>query len=151
MLSLIDLQKEDTRTPKYRLSEYQQYFGDAFMRRVIAVRDFSDVKAGDVGGWVEGEHNLSHDGDCWIYDDARVSEQACVRQDAVVMHDAQMFGRAVAFQNAVVCNEAMACDDVRLGTNAILWRDEIAHGDVIITGVLSQAAEVAPVKTRYLH
>ena len=46
--------------------------------RIVALRDFSDVKKGDVGGWVESEKNLSHDGDCWISGDAMVSGNSCV-------------------------------------------------------------------------
>jgi hypothetical protein len=34
--------------------------------RIKAVRDFSDVKKGDIGGYVESEDNLSHEGDCWV-------------------------------------------------------------------------------------
>ena len=32
-----------------------------------ALRDFSDVKTGDLGGFVEDEYTLSHAGSCWIY------------------------------------------------------------------------------------
>ena len=32
--------------------------------RVKALRDFNDVKKGDIGGYVEGEKNLSQYGDC---------------------------------------------------------------------------------------
>ena len=32
--------------------------------RVVALIDFGDVKTGDVGGFVESENNLSHDGLC---------------------------------------------------------------------------------------
>lgn len=35
--------------------------------RVKALKDFSDVKKGELGGYVQGEHNLSQEGDCWIY------------------------------------------------------------------------------------
>ena len=38
--------------------------------RIKAVKDFSNVKKGDIGGYIEGEKNLSHDGNCWIYDNA---------------------------------------------------------------------------------
>ena len=38
--------------------------------RIRALRDIpqQNVKAGDLGGYVEGEHNLSQDGDAWIRD-----------------------------------------------------------------------------------
>lgn len=32
-----------------------------------ARRDFARVKAGDLGGFVEGEHNLPQQGDAWVY------------------------------------------------------------------------------------
>ena len=40
--------------------------------RVKALKDFSNVKKGDIGGYVECESNLSHNGKCWIYDNAVV-------------------------------------------------------------------------------
>ena len=41
------------------------------------------VKVGDLGGLIEKEENLSHDGDCWVYDDARVFGDARVSGNAV--------------------------------------------------------------------
>ena len=45
-------------------------------KRVKALRDFADIRKGDVGGFVDGEHNLSHEGNCWIYDCAEVYDTA---------------------------------------------------------------------------
>lgn len=45
--------------------------GDLF--RLRAVKDFAGVKAGDLGGLVSGEHNLSQEGTCWIGAGVRVS------------------------------------------------------------------------------
>lgn len=39
--------------------------------RIRATKDFEDVKIGDFGGFVQNESNLSQEGDCWIYDEAR--------------------------------------------------------------------------------
>ncbi len=36
---------------------------------IKALKDFDDVKAGTIGG-IEKETNLSHEGNCWIYNDA---------------------------------------------------------------------------------
>jgi hypothetical protein len=47
---------------KYELRDY----GEAGMFRVVALRDFANVKKGERGGLVRGEHNLSHDGNCWL-------------------------------------------------------------------------------------
>ena len=62
--------------------------------RVVALRDFANVKAGDVGGFVESEINLSHDGFCWVSGDAEVSGNAWVSGDARVSGDAWVFGNA---------------------------------------------------------
>ena len=40
--------------------------------RIRALVDFSFVKAGDVGGWIEEEGNLSQSGNAWVYGDAEV-------------------------------------------------------------------------------
>ena len=67
--------------------------------RIRALRDFGDVHAGDVGGYIECERNLSQDGNAWVYDDARVSG------------DARVYGNARVCDNAWVCGNALVCGD----------------------------------------
>ena len=38
----------------------------------MACKDFGNIKKGDFGGYVESEKNLSHEGNCWVYDGAKV-------------------------------------------------------------------------------
>ena len=52
--------------------------------RIRSLRNFGTVKVGQLGGFVEKEENLSHEGNCFIYDDAVVCEDARVRDDAIV-------------------------------------------------------------------
>ena len=54
---------------KYRLGERESNG----LCRVIALLAFSDVAAGDVGGYVESERNLAHTGNAWVYGNAWVS------------------------------------------------------------------------------
>ena len=42
------------------------------LHRIKALKDFSDVKSGDFGGWIEKEENLSQMGDAWVYSNAEV-------------------------------------------------------------------------------
>lgn len=42
------------------------------LHRIKASVTFGDIKSGDIGGWIEREENLSHDGDAWVFGDARV-------------------------------------------------------------------------------
>lgn len=76
--------------------------------RIRALRDFGDVKMGDLGGYVESEKNLSHEGNCWIYDEA----VACC--DAVVKDDAVMRNEARAGQSAVISGDAELFGDARI-------------------------------------
>ena len=56
--------------------------------RIKALVDFGDVKAGELGGYLEKEENLDHDGDAWVFDNARVYGDARVFGDASVSGDA---------------------------------------------------------------
>ncbi|WP_294833300.1 hypothetical protein [uncultured Gilliamella sp.] len=59
-------------TRKYELTTEKTKHEGRTLYRIRALRDFEDVKMGDLGGFVECEINLSHSGDCWIYDDSKV-------------------------------------------------------------------------------
>ena len=58
--------------------------------RVVALIDFGNVKTGDVGGFVESENNLSHDGLCWVFGNAQVFGDARVFGNARVLGDAKV-------------------------------------------------------------
>ena len=55
------------------------------------------VSIGDLGGWIEKEENLSHDGSAWVYDNAKVWGNAEVYGNAKVWGDAQVWGNAEVF------------------------------------------------------
>ena len=62
--------------------------------RIKALIDFGDVKAGEMGGYVEKEGNLSHCGNAWVYGDALVCGDALVYGNALVYGDARVSGNA---------------------------------------------------------
>lgn len=64
--------------------------------RVRALKDFGNVKAGELGGLVSGYHNLSQEGYCWIFDDSTVSKDARVEDDAVVGKSSLLTDKAAA-------------------------------------------------------
>ena len=45
-------------------------FRNITVRRIRATIAFGVVKAGDLGGWIEKEENLSQEGDAWVYGNA---------------------------------------------------------------------------------
>lgn len=59
------------------------------LRRIKALRDIPDVcAAGDFGGWIKKEANLSHDDNAWVSRDAWVYGNAWVSGNAQVSGDA---------------------------------------------------------------
>ena len=62
--------------------------------RIKALVEFGNVKEGELGGFVEKEENLSHEGNAWVSGDARVFGNAWVSGDARVFGDAWVFGNA---------------------------------------------------------
>lgn len=100
--------------------------------RIKALKDFGDVKAGDMGGFVEKEENLSHEGPCWIYGDAMVYHNAKVKDNAIVRDYAHVYNDAQVLQNAIVENHARVFDEsyvfgnVRIKDNANVF----GHGRV---------------------
>lgn len=62
--------------------------------RIKSLIDFGDVKAGDLGGYVEKEENLSQSGNAWVYGNAEVYRNAFVCGNARVSGDACVSGDA---------------------------------------------------------
>lgn len=51
-------------------------FRTATLHRIRAVEEFGLVKVGDLGGWIEKEENLSHEGKAWVRGNAEVYDEA---------------------------------------------------------------------------
>ena len=69
---------------KYVLTEETIAIGAVTLHRIKAAKDFHNVKKGELGGYVENESNLSHDGSAWVYEDAGVYGNARVYGEAGV-------------------------------------------------------------------
>jgi carbonic anhydrase/acetyltransferase-like protein (isoleucine patch superfamily) len=100
---------------KYRLGERHP---TQELHRVVALRDFGDVRAGDIGGWIQQESNLSHDGNCWVSGNARVSDNAWVSGNARVSGNAGISGNARVSDNAWVSDNARVYGNARVYYNA---------------------------------
>lgn len=105
--------------------------------RIQALRDFSDVKKGDLGGFVESEGNLSQEGDCWIYDMAQAMEKSRVEDDACLRDCAKMYGSSLLKDKAQLQGCARMIQYACLADNAVAIDTEISGfaditGDVVI-------------------
>ena len=103
--------------------------------RIKALKDFYDVKKGDIGGYVESENNLSQLGDCWIYDNAKVYDNAFVmgnarvEDNARVHNNAQVCDNAIVRDNVQVWDNARVCDNAKVFVNAQVCDNAIVRDD----------------------
>lgn len=87
---------------KYEFTGEVKSIDEKMLHRIRAVRDIPEhnVKAGDLGGWLETEENLSHNGAAWVMNSAyvmgkaRVMGKALVADSALVMDSAYVTGKA---------------------------------------------------------
>lgn len=68
-----------TELKKYEFTGETLEYGGKTLRRIRAVRDFGNVKSGELGGWIESEENLSHSGNARVFGNARVSSESEIK------------------------------------------------------------------------
>lgn len=148
-------QTTKTMTKKFELTNETFYDEcvEARVYRIKALRDFGDVKAGDLGGFVEEESNLSHDGTCWIYDNAivcrgsKVSEEAEVRDTAVISDESYVWGNSRIYETPIVRSSrirgGVVHGDAVVHNADVLWRGEVKDTAYVTGGVIRDGAVVA--------
>lgn len=87
---------------KYTLTDETKEINGTVLRRIKATKTFSDVIEGTLGGWIENELNLSHEGGCWVYDDAQVYGLAQVKDNAKITKQASVYDNAIIDKDAQI-------------------------------------------------
>ena len=99
----------------------------AYGRTLFRVRYLCDIEnivaAGDIGGYIEGEYNLSQQGNSVVLGDAEVYGNAKVCGDAKVYGNAKVCGDAMVFGDAKVYGNAKVCGDAEVYGNAEVCGD----------------------------
>ena len=103
---------------KYKLTDETRQLHGRTLHRIVALCDFGNVKKGDKGGWIEKEENLSQNGECWVYDNARVFGNARVFDNAKVFGNARVYGNAQVFDNVWVFDNAWVYGNAQIFDNA---------------------------------
>ena len=104
------------------MAKKYEFTGDAHpnfksLWRIRALVDIPrhNVKAGDLGGWIDAYRCLSHTGDCWV------------GEEAVVFMNATVKGNALVKGNATVSHYAQVLDDAMVGQHALV----VGHSKVM--------------------
>lgn len=77
-------------------------FRNVTLHRIRAIVDFGIVKVGDLGGWIEDEKNLSHEGTSWISGNAEIWGDAEILGNADISGNAKIWGNAKILGNAEI-------------------------------------------------
>ncbi len=129
---------------KYEFTDETRTISGHVLHRIRALRDFANVKAGDLGGWIECENNLSHDGDCWIFDNACVFDQASVSGNARIADEAQVCDKATIEGDAEILDEACVNDNAHISEEAFIYGQAHIYGHADICGhtIISDNASI---------
>ena len=126
--------KEAEEVKKYELTSETKVFLGKTLYRIKALVQFGNVNAGDLGGWIEKEENLSQYGNAWVYGNAEVSGDARVYGNAEVSGDARVYGNARVSGDASVYGDASVSGGARVYGNARVSGDASVYGDAEVYG-----------------
>lgn len=133
------------------------------MYRIKALKDFTlisgeTVHAGDLGGYIESEDNLSHEGSCWVayrslvfgntapdeiyggtphitenayIKDSTVSENAVISGNAFILNS-HLSGKAKVYGDACIIENSMIGGNADIGGNAFVLGNAQVIGNIAI-------------------
>ncbi len=127
-----------------------------FLHRIRALRDIgSEIKAGDLGGFVESEGNLSFEAedDAWIFNDAIAAGEGHVDKGSVLRERAIVCGCAYASHGTEMSGDSRAEDDAyirgarlsrcaRVSGNGMVLQSPTTKAAPILTGSCSVYGKV---------
>ena len=114
---------------KFELTSTTKIWFGKTLYQIKALISFGDVEAGELGGYVEKDGNLSHDGNAWVYGNAQIFGNARVYGNACVFDDARVCGNAWVYDDARVCGNAWVYGDARVCGNARVYGDARVCGN----------------------
>lgn len=135
------------KTRKFELTDETKvcdYYPDrpCTVYRIRALKDMPavDVVAGDLGGYVEDENNLSHKGFCWVdgagcvIGRARVEDNAFVQGHATVADEAVVKGYAVVDGTAVIAGKAVVDENAIINEFGLVMGEARVKGQSVVVG-----------------
>ena len=123
---------------KYELTNETKEWLGRTLHRIRALKDFGNVKIGDLGGWIEKEENLSYCDLCWVHDNAlvygngQVSGNGQVFGDAWVFDNGRVYGNGWVYGDGQVFGDAWVFDNGRVYGNGWVYGDAKVCGDMAI-------------------
>lgn len=133
-------------TFKSCISDGEMSIVEIKLYRIQALKTFTKpggynpvVHVGELGGYVESEDNLSQEGNCWLFDKARVKDGGKVLDDAIVYDkclvskNSIVRGRSVVGGHCFVTNQSVIIDS-KLEGNVIVNGHSTVHSGAYLYG-----------------
>ncbi|HHW7519094.1 TPA: hypothetical protein ACU18R_002607 [Mannheimia haemolytica] len=129
---------------KYSLIESDRSNEQQKLYQIKALKTFTTsndtkVKEGDLGGFISGEHNLSHEGNCWVANNAEVWDQACVSENAYLggfsslSDQVQLYGNAKVIRGKISGNVKIY-DNAKVAVKGSIKDEVEIFGNTVVGG-----------------
>ena len=128
--------KIDENTKLYQIRALKSFYID----------EFTEIKTGQLGGYVESEENLSQQGSCWIYNNVKIRGNVKVYESAILCGAVRAYGNAKIHGecniggdifitgNAEIKGEARIAAGGEITGNTVIERMPYITGNVYIAG-----------------
>jgi hypothetical protein len=113
---------------KYELTEETILVNGRTLYRIRRLCD------GLLGGYIESESNLSQEGSCFVYDQAKVSGSALVSGEARLSDSAEVCGEAWVSGSARVYDSAWVSGSARVYDSAWVFGEALVYGEAWVSG-----------------
>lgn len=147
-------------TKKYKIVKSKSIvYNGRTLYRIRALRDFNTVTGetvfkGDLGGFIETENNLSQEGYCWIFNNAKVYDDARVSEDAKICGGAEIFDSAEVFCNAEISGKtqifygAHVCGNAKVYGYAKVCGKARVYGEAKVYNFAKILDNIAPIRLK---
>ena len=124
-------------TNKYELTNYTFTVAMEDLYQIRAIRDFGDVKAGDLGGYIKSEKNLSQKGDCWVYPGSFAYEDSHVTGSSKILNGAHICGNAEIDDSIIKDVGTLVCDYSKVIRSTVKGGAWIHHDVTVCDSIIS--------------
>lgn len=138
MFLLLQTSYKENMSNKYELVKNDSIeVRDHTLYRIKALKDFNNVKKGDLGGYIEKPYNLDQKDNCWVYDNAKVYQNAKIYGNATAHDDAEISGNALIYDEAIISGFAKVYEHARVfGTSFVTDNAQIFKEETICNVII---------------
>ena len=133
------MEKNNDIDNKYEITNIVGYRFKKKVYRIRALKDFGDVKKGDLGGFVSSYDNLSQEDNCWIYDDAAVMNNAILEDNSTIHNRVIVCHDSIVRCNSKISKSCRIYDSTKITNSTISGKSVLRNINIVgsmINGVI---------------